>query len=53
MVMASYNIINGGFLEESIRYAKEKGVGIIAMKAAMAVATHHRGLKYRNGVWPR
>ncbi len=45
MVMASYNIINGGFLEESIRYAKGKGVGIIAMKAAMAVATHHQGLE--------
>jgi aryl-alcohol dehydrogenase-like predicted oxidoreductase len=45
MVMASYNIINGGFLEESIRHAKEKGVGIIAMKAAMAVATHHKGLE--------
>jgi aryl-alcohol dehydrogenase-like predicted oxidoreductase len=45
MVMASYNIINGGFLEESIRYAKEKGLGIIAMKAAMAVTTHHRGLE--------
>jgi aryl-alcohol dehydrogenase-like predicted oxidoreductase len=44
MVMASYNIINGGFLEGSIRHAKEKGVGIIAMKAAMAVATHHKGL---------
>ena len=44
MVMASYNIINGGFLEESIRYAKENGVGIIAMKAAMAVATHHNDL---------
>lgn len=45
MVMASYNIINGGFLEDSIRYANENGVGIIAMKAAMAVATHHRGLE--------
>ncbi|MGF1583832.1 MAG: aldo/keto reductase [Bacteroidales bacterium] len=44
MVMASYNIINGGYLEESIRHAKENGVGIIAMKAAMAVATHHQGL---------
>jgi aryl-alcohol dehydrogenase-like predicted oxidoreductase len=44
MVMASYNIINGGFLEEAIRHAKENGVGIIAMKAAMAVATHHQGL---------
>ncbi|MFP4367626.1 MAG: aldo/keto reductase [Bacteroidales bacterium] len=45
MVMASYNIINGGFLEGSIRNAKEKGVGIIAMKAAMAVATHHQSLE--------
>ncbi len=45
MVMASYNIINGGFLEESIRHAKQKGVGIIAMKAAMAVATQHQGLE--------
>ncbi len=45
MVMASYNIINGGFLEGSIRHAKENGVGIIAMKAAMAVATHHQGLE--------
>ncbi len=44
MVMASYNIVNGGFLEEAIRNAKENGVGIIAMKAAMAVATHHTGL---------
>jgi aryl-alcohol dehydrogenase-like predicted oxidoreductase len=44
MVMASYNIINGGFLEDAIRYAKKNGVGIIAMKAAMAVATHHQGL---------
>jgi len=45
MVMASYNIINGGFLENSIRHAKQKGVGIIAMKAAMAVATQHQGLE--------
>ncbi len=45
MVMASYNIINGGFLEDSIRHAKENGVGIISMKAAMAVATQHQGLE--------
>ncbi|TVR70871.1 MAG: aldo/keto reductase [Marinilabiliales bacterium] len=45
MVMASYNIINGGFLEDAIRNAKENGVGIIAMKAAMAVATHHSRLE--------
>jgi aryl-alcohol dehydrogenase-like predicted oxidoreductase len=45
MVMASYNIINGGFLEDAIRHAKKNGVGVIAMKAAMAVATHHQGLE--------
>lgn len=45
VVMASYNIINGGFLEASIRYAKGKGMGIIAMKAAMAVATHIHGFE--------
>ncbi len=45
MVMASYNIVNGGFMEESIRLAKQKNLGIIAMKAAMAVATHHRNLE--------
>jgi aryl-alcohol dehydrogenase-like predicted oxidoreductase len=45
MAMISYNVINGGFLEGAIRHAKEKGVGVIAMKAAMAVATHHQGLE--------
>lgn len=44
-VMMAYNIINGGYLEEAIRYAANKGIGIIAMKVAMSVATHHKSLQ--------
>ncbi len=44
--MCAYNVINGGYLEETIRYAhRQKGMGIISMKAAMAVATHHKKLQ--------
>ncbi|MEO0334161.1 MAG: aldo/keto reductase, partial [Bacteroidota bacterium] len=43
--MCAYNIINGGYLEEPIRLAHGKGMGIIAMKAAMAVATHHKAIQ--------
>lgn len=45
MAMVSYNIVNAGFLEEAIRSAVQSGIGVIAMKAAMAVATHHQGLE--------
>ena len=44
-VQMAYNVINGGYVEEAIRYASAKGVGIIAMKAAHAVATHHKPLQ--------
>lgn len=43
--MCAYNVINGGYLEDAIRQAHESGMGIIAMKAAMAVATHHEAIK--------
>lgn len=44
--MCAYNIANGGYVEEPIRYAhQEQGMGIIAMKAAMAVATQHEAIK--------
>ena len=44
--MCAYNIANGGYLEDAIRFAhREKGMGVIAMKAAMAVATHHERIK--------
>lgn len=44
-VMMAYNVVNGGYVEEAIRFASGKDVGIIAMKAAMAVATHHKSLQ--------
>lgn len=45
MVMCAYNVINGGYMEAGIKKAHENGVGIIAMKVAMAVATHHKALQ--------
>ena len=45
VVMCAYNIVNGGYMEAGIKKAYENGVGIIAMKAAMAVATHHKSLQ--------
>jgi aryl-alcohol dehydrogenase-like predicted oxidoreductase len=45
VVMMAYNVINGGYLEHPIRVAANKGVGIIAMKVAMSVATHHKSLQ--------
>jgi aryl-alcohol dehydrogenase-like predicted oxidoreductase len=44
-IMMAYNVINGGYLEEPIRQAHAKGVGVIAMKVAHAVATHHKQLQ--------
>ncbi len=44
--MCAYNIANGGYLEDTIRFAhRQKGMGIIGMKVAMAVATHHKVLQ--------
>ncbi len=45
VVMCAYNIINGGYMEDAIRAAHEAGMGIIGMKVAMAVATHHKPLQ--------
>ena len=45
VAMVAYNIINGGYMEREIELARESGMGIIAMKAAMAVATHHKALQ--------
>ena len=44
-VMMAYNVINGNALEEPIRQAHAKGVGVIGMKVAHAVATHHKPLQ--------
>jgi aryl-alcohol dehydrogenase-like predicted oxidoreductase len=45
LVMMAYNVINGGYLAHAIRKAAAKGVGVIGMKVAMAVATHHKSLQ--------
>jgi aryl-alcohol dehydrogenase-like predicted oxidoreductase len=45
VAMFAYNVINGGYLEEAMRQAAAKGMGLIAMKAAHAVATHHKALQ--------
>ena len=45
VAMIAYNVINGGYLEEAIRQAADKGMGVISMKAAHAVATHHTALQ--------
>jgi aryl-alcohol dehydrogenase-like predicted oxidoreductase len=39
VVMLAYNVINYGFIDHVLKRAKENGIGLIAMKAAMAVAT--------------
>jgi aryl-alcohol dehydrogenase-like predicted oxidoreductase len=39
VVMLAYNVINYGFIDHVLKRAKENGVGLIAMKAAMAVST--------------
>jgi aryl-alcohol dehydrogenase-like predicted oxidoreductase len=45
VAMVAYNVINGGYMHDAIREAKNAGIGIIAMKAAMAVATQHESLQ--------
>jgi aryl-alcohol dehydrogenase-like predicted oxidoreductase len=45
VVMMAYNVINGNALEEPIRQAAARDVGVIAMKVAHAVATHHKRLQ--------
>jgi aryl-alcohol dehydrogenase-like predicted oxidoreductase len=43
--MVAYNIINGGYVDEALGHAADRGLGVIAMKAAHAVATHHQPLQ--------
>jgi aryl-alcohol dehydrogenase-like predicted oxidoreductase len=45
VVMCAYNAVNGGYLDDPIRQAATKGVGVIAMKVAHAIATHHKQLQ--------
>ena len=43
--MIAYNVINGGYVDSAIRLASSKGMGLVAMKTAHAVATHHKELQ--------
>ncbi|TWU32041.1 aldo/keto reductase [Novipirellula artificiosorum] len=45
LVMMAYNVINGGYLDHAIQMAAAEDVGVIGMKVAMAVATHHKSLQ--------
>ncbi len=45
VAMVAYNVVNGGYLEQAIRKAKAAGMGVISMKSAMSVATHHERLQ--------
>lgn len=45
VMQIAYNVINGGYLRDALQAAHSKDMGIIAMKAAHAVATHHKALQ--------
>lgn len=45
VAMVACNVINGGYLDEAIQQATSKGMGVIGMKVAMAVATHHKPIQ--------
>jgi aryl-alcohol dehydrogenase-like predicted oxidoreductase len=43
--MVAYNVVNGGYVNGALGHAVDRGLGVIAMKAAHAVATHHKPLQ--------
>jgi aryl-alcohol dehydrogenase-like predicted oxidoreductase len=43
--MVAYNVINGGYLNNALTAARAGDMGVIAMKSAHAVATHHKALQ--------
>lgn len=45
VMMLAYNVVNGGYLDQALQDAGAKDMGIIAMKSAHAVATHHKPLQ--------
>jgi len=51
VVMLAYNVINHAFLDHLLISAGEKGIGLIAMKAAMAVATPYDPAKVPVPEW--
>ena len=51
VMLLAYNVINHAFLDDLLRKAKDKGIGLIAMKAAMAVATPYDPVKVPVPEW--
>lgn len=51
VVMLAYNVINHAFLDHILAGARENGIGLIAMKAAMAVATPYDPAKVPVPEW--
>ena len=45
LAMIAYNVINGGYVDGAVRHAAARDMGLVAMKAAHAVATHHKSLQ--------
>jgi len=44
-VQMAYNVINGGYVDQAILEASAKNIGMVGMKTAHAVATHHKPLQ--------
>jgi aryl-alcohol dehydrogenase-like predicted oxidoreductase len=44
-VQMAYNVINAGYVDQAILDASARDVGMIAMKTAHAVATHHKEIQ--------
>ena len=44
-VQMAYNVVNGGYVDQAILEASAKNIGMIGMKTAHAVATHHKALQ--------
>jgi len=51
VAMIAYNVINHAFLDHLLLSARENGIGLIAMKAAMAVATPYDPVKVPVPEW--
>ena len=43
--LVAYNVVNGAHVEDAIAQAARSGMGLLAMKTAHAVATHHKALQ--------
>jgi len=45
VIQMAYNVINAGYVDQAILEASAKNIGMIGMKTAHAVATHHKALQ--------